>query len=135
MRQVVEVTKLLGRSLAEVAFERRSACSGDCAHCGGCDAIRQYMVVVAKNPIGARPGDRVVLETNSGFVLSAAVLVYLIPLITFFAGYFVGDQTGAPAGLCGAAGFVVGLIPMLLRNRQLKKYGGTTFEIIEFAQE
>lgn len=135
MQQVVEVTKLLDHGLAEVAFERRSACSGDCTHCGGCDAIRQRLVATAKNTIGARPGDRVVLETSSGFVLSAALLVYLLPLIAFFAGYFVGYEAGAPSGACGAMGFLLGLIPMMLRNHQLKKAGRTTFEITEFAKE
>lgn len=135
MQQVVEVAKLLDHDLAEVIFERESACSGDCSHCGGCNTARQRMVVTAKNVIDAQPGDHVILEASSGFVLSAALLVYLAPLAAFFIGYFLGYGIGASAGLFGAAGFLIGLIPMLLRNWRLKKTGRITFEITGYAQD
>lgn len=61
MEQIVTVRALYPDGTAEVACRRASACSGDCGHCGGCTNA-QTVLVRAYNPIGAKPGDRVVVE-------------------------------------------------------------------------
>ena len=47
------------------------------------------MVFTARNPIGARPGDMVTVESATGPVLKAAAVLYLMPLVLFIAGYLV----------------------------------------------
>ena len=49
----------------------------------------------AVNSAGARPGQRVLIESQSRTILGAALLVYLLPLGAFLSGYLL-------AALCGA---------------------------------
>lgn len=135
MQQTVQVTRELEPGYAEVFLERQSACSGDCHRCGGCGAVREKLFVRAKNPIGARPGDRVTVETDTKSVLVSALVVYLVPLVLFFAGYFLGAAAGIAPGLLGGLGFALGVVPVLLWNRHLERRRETTFLITGFVQE
>lgn len=135
MQQVVQVTKILEPGYAEVFLERQSACSGDCHHCGGCGAIKEKLFVRASNPIGAQPGDRVTVESDTKSVMISIVLVYLVPIVLFFAGYFLGTRTGWRPALVGGIGFFLGVIPVFLRNRHLEQKEEAAFRITSFVQE
>lgn len=135
MQQTVQVTKILEPGYAEVFLERQSACSGDCHHCGGCGAIREKLFVRAANPIGAEPGDRVLIESETKSVMISIFLVYLLPIVLFFAGYFLGSALGWMPGLTGGLGFGLGVIPVVLRNRHLEQKQEDTFRIVAFVQD
>lgn len=135
MQQTVQVTRELEPGYAEVFLERQSACSGDCHRCGGCGAVRETLFVRARNPIGARPGDRVTVETDTKSILVSALIVYMVPLLLFFSGYFLGAAAGILPGLSGGLGFVLGVVPVLLWNRHLERRRETTFRITGFVQE
>lgn len=98
---------------ATVRFVRDSACGENCAMCGGCD--KRTSVVNAKNIAGAKPGDRVVVETDTGMVLAGAFSAYIVPIILMFSGY----------GMLGCAGAVFGfLLPFIILkfiNKKLEK--------------
>lgn len=111
-------------------MERRSACGGDCDSCGGCAAIRETVTVAAENPIGAVPGERVTVESDTRTVMGAALVVYLLPILLFFAGYAAGAPLGAAPGLTGAVGMILGVIPILLCNRRLERKKNV-FRIVE----
>ncbi len=103
MEQTVKVRSLLPDGRAEVIHLRQSACSGDCHQCAGCGAAQQTMVVPAENTIGARPGDLVVISSETSGVLKAAAVVYVLPMLLFFGGYALGAQMDMGAvlrGLC-----------------------------------
>lgn len=106
---------------ALVSVERRSACSGDCSHCGGCASFTQELTAEARNPIGAQVGDRVVLETGSSEVLGAVLLVYLLPVAAFFLAYALGSFLGTRPGLWGLAGTLVAIGAVLLGERKLAR--------------
>jgi len=131
MRQRGTVESVTGTT-AVVSVRRESACSGDCHKCAGCGAVTQTLQVRADNPIGASPGDRVYFDSSSAVVLWAAVLVYLMPVLGFFVGYFTGVAVGA-VGLMGAAGFLLGWIPALLYNRWVKRRP-PTYTIVAFVE-
>ena len=105
---------------ALVSVRRESACSGDCHQCAGCGAVTQTLRIRAENPIGADPGDKVYIESSTAVVLWAAALVYLAPVLGFFAGYFAGNLLGY-VGLMAATGFLLGWIPAFVYNRHVKK--------------
>ena len=134
MRQTVRVTSVPEPGQAEVFLLRQSACSGDCHSCGGCGAIREELIVRAENPIGAKVGDLVTIETETKTVLTAAFLVYLVPILLFFLGCWIGEQTGCPV-LLGAGGFVLGIVPAVLLNRVMERRRRNTFRITGYAQE
>ena len=119
MRQQVEVKSVGADGYAQVEAVRRSACSGDCDHCGGCASAKQHVLVRAKNSIGAAVGDQVIVETSSRAILGAAAVVYLVPLALLLLGY-------------GLAGFCLGVLLVIAYNRYVTKRGRLEFTITAF---
>lgn len=122
MQQRATVTRLLPDGRAELTVRRKSACSGDCHQCGGCGAVEQMFCLTAENPIGARAGDRVIVESAPTVVLTAAALVYLLPLAAFLVGYLATMPLGAWAFAVGAAGFALGLLPAFAYDRRVRRH-------------
>ena len=96
------VTKLLDKGRAEVAVERGTACGG---HCDGCETCiyASKLLISAENTVYAQPGDRVVLESGTKSIMGAALLVYMLPVALFFAGYAGAALGGLTQGLCALA--------------------------------
>ena len=126
MEQIVTVRALYPDGTAEVACRRASACGGDCGHCGGCTNA-QTVLVRAYNPIGAQPGDRVVVESASCQVLGAAAAVYLLPVLFLLGGYALAGGPG------GAIGFALGLAPAVWMDRRRRKGGRLLYTVSSFA--
>lgn len=135
MEQIVRVRRVCGNGQAEVIHFRQSACSGDCHKCAGCGAQQETLILRADNPIGAREGDLVTLTTDSGHVLSLAVLVYVIPLVLFFLGYGLGVFLGVSGGAVGCMGFVLGVALTVVADRRMAKHKKTVYTITGFAPE
>ena len=74
MEQMVRVKEAYPDGTALVIHVRESACSGDCHKCSGCGAAKEAVLFTADNPIGARRGDLVKVESDTGTVLKAAVV-------------------------------------------------------------
>ncbi len=132
MEQNVIVRRLLPDGMAEVMRIRESACSGDCHKCAGCGATKQTMLFTAHNAIGARPGDAVVVESDTGTVLKGAMLLYVLPLVTFLVGYIVGENLWSRGILVSILGFALGMAPIKLYDRYLAKRG-TVYTIKAYA--
>ena len=79
MEQLVRVRETHGDGTAAVIHVRESACSGDCHKCSGCGAAREAVLLTADNPIGARRGDLVKVESATAPVLKAAAVLYVLP--------------------------------------------------------
>ena len=93
------VTKLMPHGTAEVAVIRMTACGGKCDSCEACKCDSEVRVV-ASNPLGAKPGQRVVIESRSSEVFGAALLVYILPILLLLAGYIAGAALELSEGLC-----------------------------------
>ena len=128
MEQRVKLLSCNADGTAQVACLRESACSGDCHKCAGCGAVQQPMIVTARNPIGARPGDMVTIVSETGPVLKAAAVLYLLPLVLFVAGYLVGMQWKL-GGLLGASGFAMGILLAVAYDRLVMKKKETVYTI------
>ena len=123
MEQTVLVKRVLEDGSAEVLRVRESACSGDCHKCSGCGSSQQTMVIRVENPIGAKVGDWVVIEAKSGAVLKAAVMLYIVPLVLFIAGYLLGEHLWQSGILFALAGLLIGLVLVKLLDRHMTKKG------------
>ena len=131
MQQLVKVLSC-NDDTAKVACLRQSACSGDCHKCSGCGAVEQTMIFTAQNPIGAKPGDMVKVETATGPVLQAAAVLYLLPLVMFIAGYLVGMQWQL-GGLIGGLAFVLSIALVVIYDRLVMKKKNTVYTIVGYA--
>ena len=134
MEQTVKVRRLLPDGMAEVMRIRESACSGDCHKCSGCGATQQTMLFEAKNAIGAKPGDLVVVESDTGTVLKGAVILYMVPLASFLICYILGETLWGRGVLMSVIGFFCGMLPIKLYDRYLAKKG-TAYTIKSYVQE
>jgi len=126
------VTRLLPNSMAEVAVTRSTACGGNCGSCEACQ-FQSELKTIARNIAGARPGQKVTIETSSSVIFGAALLVYIMPLIFFILGYVISSLLGASEGICVLVSFVFLVLSavVLVISQRKKKNKKIDFEIIE----
>lgn len=86
------------------------------------------MLFTANNPIGAKPGDVVVVEAKTGPVLAAAAMLYVLPLVLFFVGCILGTLWDQML-LTGGVGFVLGIVLAVLYDRLIAKKQKTVYTI------
>ena len=79
-------------TLGDIAKIRASKHS-DCKNCGACPG-NNSVIVSAKNLIGAVPGQRVIFETKENNEVKGAFIVFILPLISTFAGVMLGYFIG-----------------------------------------
>ena len=135
MEQVVRVRETFEDGTALVIHVRESACSGDCHKCSGCGAAKETVLIKAKNPISARRGDLVKLESATGPVLKAAVVLYMIPMLLFFLGYFVGDALWHRGALVGCLSFAAGIGLAVFYDRKIGKTEKCEYTITGFVEK
>ena len=115
MQALARVIEIRQNGYAGIEYTRTSACGHDCTACGACRVATAK--AVAKNAPNAQPGDLVVVHTPSGFVLLAAFIVYILPLLLFFTGYFAFNVGQVFKYILGAAFFALGIVFALVFNK------------------
>lgn len=133
MTQEATVSEILEDGYAMVSVKRQSACGGNCKSCGACMYSRT-LVVKAKNSVCADVGDEVVIKSKSSDVLGLAALVYLLPLVTLFAGYMLGGlaaQSEAVPIIGGLLGLCLGVALTVFISKRRKTNDTVGVEIIE----
>ena len=133
MEQMVRVKEVHPDGTATVIHVRESACSGDCHKCSGCGAAKEAVLFTAENLIGARRGDLVKVVSDTGTVLKAAVVLYVIPLVLFFLGYYVGTLMGNLGALMGCLGFLLGVAIVVIYDRKVIRKKNIRYTITAFA--
>ena len=133
MEQLVRVKEAYPDGTAMVVHIRESACSGDCHKCSGCGAAKEAVVLKADNPIGAGRGDLVKVESATAPVLKAALVLYVLPLVLFFLGYYLGTLLGNFGALIGCLGFVLGVGIVVLYDRKVVRKENLSYTITAFA--
>ena len=134
MTQDAIVFKCLNDKTAEVVVTRTTACGSNCGNCESC-IFQSELKTAARNLIGAKPGQRVVIESKSSRIYSAALLTYILPLVLALAGYFIGYSMSASEGICVICSFIgiaVGAAVLVMSQRLNKNKKPITFDIISF---
>lgn len=109
------VSKIKGNK-ATVQFDRHSACD----KCHMCAVTKDTMKVevVIENTLGANVGDFVEVEMGERYVLTAAAVVYVIPLVLIGVGIGLGTLLNELAQvLLGLAGLIGGFVVAILLDR------------------
>ena len=132
MKQTGVVTRLLDNGLAEVAVERGTACGGHCSGCGEC-VYSKHILVPAENKIYAKPGENVVIESETGVIMQTALLIYMVPVVMLFLGYGLGALLRQGQGRCIAISLLfcaagVGLVALLGRRHKKIDYQITGYK-------
>jgi positive regulator of sigma E activity len=132
VEQLVRVQKCNDDGTAQVIHVRQSACSGDCHKCSGCGAAQETLLFTAANPIGARPGQVVTIRSESGPVLLAGAVLYMMPLVLFFLGYLILEAAWGLGALGGIGAFVLGILLATLYDRRVVARKKTVYTITGF---
>lgn len=135
MEQLVRVREVYSNGTAQVVCVRESACSGDCHKCSGCGAAKETILLTAQNPIGAGAGDLVNVRSETGPVLKAAAVLYMMPLVLFFAGYAAAAALDLSGALFGCLAFVFSVILIVAYDRHLAKHDNTIYTITGYAAD
>ena len=133
MTQIATVERILDAGHAEISVPRKSACGHDCEECAGCGVTGAAVRARAVNPIGAAPGQKVVVESSTKKLLRIVALVYLIPVVLFFVGYlgaFAMTSSTAVQYTAAVLGFVLGILGAIAYDRRLRARGGLSFTIV-----
>ena len=132
MTQIATVERLLDRDYAVISVPRKSACGHDCEECAGCGVTGTAVEARAANPIGAEPGQKVVVQSDTQKMLGIVAMVYLIPVVLFLACYLGTMLLVSPsaAGIAGGVGFAAGIGTAVLYDRWLRRQGGLRFTIV-----
>ena len=129
MEQLVRVRNVFPDGTAEVLLVRESACSGDCHKCSGCGAAKETIFLTAVNPIGAKPGDVVNVTSESGPVLLGAAVFYMVPMLLFLVGYYIGADLWSLGGITGVVAFVLGIVLAVVYDRKIAGKKKTIYTI------
>lgn len=115
---------------AKVMMTRSGSCES-CGAAGSCKAVSDDRVMEADNPLGAEPGQQVVLKIESGLFLKATFLTYMLPVIFLFLGAYLGGKYGQEISgaisvdnwqaLGGVASLVLSAVLVRLYDRKIKK--------------
>ena len=133
MTQIATVERILDADHAEISVPRKSACGHDCEECAGCGVSGASVYARAEYTTGARPGQKVVVQSSTKKMLRIVVLVYLIPVVLFLAGYVITSMLTASVAAqyaVAGAGFVLGIVFAIFYDRWLRARGGLSFNIV-----
>ncbi len=132
MTQTATVQKIFNNGMAQIAVPRKSACGHDCEECAGCGISGSSVLAMAKNPIGAAAGEKVIVETSTKQLLGIIAMVYSVPLVLFLVGYFasVGIPNETVRYCIACAAFLLGLLPAVFYDRWMKKKGNVSYTIV-----
>ena len=133
MEQIVRVKEAHNNGTATVIHMRESACSGDCHKCSGCGAAKEYMIFEAQNPIGAGRGDLVVIKSETAPVMKAVGVFYVLPMVLFFLGYYIGATLWSLGGVIGGLGFAAGIALAVVYDRKVARKEENVYTITGYA--
>jgi len=112
----------LGEKLV-VSMYKESACS----HCNNCSETAKianiFTFISDRSDINI--GDIITFEMEDNQVFKAAMIVYILPLIFMFLGYFIGSKAGFSEGENIGISFlslVMAFIGIFVYDRKIVKY-------------
>lgn len=133
MTQVATVERILDNNHAEISVPRKAACGHDCEECAGCGVSGASVYAKAVNPIGAKPGQKVVVHSDTQKMLRIVAFVYLVPVVLFLLGYLLMAFVTTSVAIqytVAVAGFLAGIVLAVWYDRRLKARGGISFTIV-----
>ena len=123
MTQIATVEKILPGGFVEISVPRKSACGHDCEECAGCGMTGAAIHARAKDPVGVRPGQKVVVESATRKILGVVALVYLLPVV----GFLLGEGVRYAIAIGAAA---LAFLPSVAYDRHAKKTEALTYTVV-----
>ncbi len=110
-------------SIGETAKVRCSIHS-DCENCGVCPGSNA-MIIDVTDEVGAKVGERVLIESKETNMLRAAFMIFMLPLLAIglgiFLGYYLSSRLMISAALLMTMGGLIFGLPAIYIIRRLDK--------------
>lgn len=131
MTQIATVEKILDAGFVEISVPRKSACGHDCEECAGCGMTGAAIHARASNPVGVKPGDKVVVQSETKKLLGVVALVYLLPVVAFLLGYFLSEGLAEKVRyIIAIAAAAAAFLPSIFYDRYAKRHEVLTYTIM-----
>lgn len=121
---------------SRVKLVRHTAC-GNCGACQLGDDQKDIMLV-AKNAVKAKDGDLVEVSMETGGVLSAAFIMYILPLVGLFIGLLIGQtffkSSDAITALLGLGSMTAIYVVIKLNDKRFLRNEKYTAKILKILQ-
>ena len=131
MTQIATVEKILDAGFVEISVPRKSACGHDCEECAGCGMTGAAIHARASDPVGVKPGDKVVVQSETKKLLGVVALVYLLPVVAFLLGYFLSEGLAEKVRyIIAIAAAAAAFLPSIFYDRYAKRREVLTYTIM-----
>ena len=131
MTQIATVEKILDAGFVEISVPRKSACGHDCEECAGCGMTGAAIHARASDPVGVKPGDKVVVQSETKKLLGVVALVYLLPVVAFLLGYFLSEGLAEKVrSIIAIAAAAAAFLPSIFYDRYAKRHEVLTYTIM-----
>ena len=131
MTQTATVEKILDAGFVEISVPRKSACGHDCEECAGCGMTGAAIHARASDPVGVKPGDKVVVQSETKKLLGVVALVYLLPVVAFLLGYFLSEGLAEKVRyIIAIAAAAAAFLPSIFYDRYAKRHEVLTYTIM-----
>lgn len=131
MTQIATVEKILNAGFVEISVPRKSACGHDCEECAGCGMTGAAIHARASDPVGVKPGDKVVVQSETKKLLGVVALVYLLPVVAFLLGYFLSEGLAEKVRyIIAIAAAAAAFLPSIFYDRYAKRHEVLTYTIM-----
>ncbi len=131
MTQIATVEKKLDAGFVEISVPRKSACGHDCEECAGCGMTGAAIHARASDPVGVKPGDKVVVQSETKKLLGVVALVYLLPVVAFLLGYFLSEGLAEKVRyIIAIAAAAAAFLPSIFYDRYAKRHEVLTYTIM-----
>lgn len=131
MTQIATVEKILDAGFVEISVPRKSACGHDCEECAGCGMTGAAIHARASDPVGVKPGDKVVVQSETKKLLGVVALVYLLPVVAFLLGYFLSEGLAEKVRyIIAIAAAAAAFLPSIFYDRYAKQHEVLTYTIM-----
>ena len=131
MTQIATVEKILDAGFVEISVPRKSACGHDCEECAGCGMTGAAIHARDSDPVGVKPGDKVVVQSETKKLLGVVALVYLLPVVAFLLGYFLSEGLAEKVRyIIAIAAAAAAFLPSIFYDRYAKRHEVLTYTIM-----
>lgn len=131
MTQIATVEKILDAGFVEISVPRKSACGHDCEECAGCGMTGAAIHARASDPVGVKPEDKVVVQSETKKLLGVVALVYLLPVVAFLLGYFLSEGLAEKVRyIIAIAAAAAAFLPSIFYDRYAKRHEVLTYTIM-----
>ena len=140
MTQIATVEKILPGGFVEISVPRKSACGHDCEECAGCGMTGAAIHARAKDPVGVRPGQKVVVESATRKIFATIVdavregrgiYANIKKVVGFLLGYFLSEGLAEGVRYAIAIGAAaLAFLPSVAYDRHAKKTEALTYTVV-----